>query len=241
MQDKRVFVAAFLVLGFVMKVVVEGIHEVLGHGLFVLLFGGEITQLHISVLWPYEFSYISWSLPSAITSGQIAWIYAGGILVCLCTSFLAQVFQVMKREIRWYFALALFWLAFWTLVSSTGYLLLGGLAPFGDVYELIRLGVLTSLLSFIIGFVTFAIGFAALSQILKRMLIRVISAEHVSLCTVLFWLVIPVISAVMLANPDRSLQLAYMPLAFVPSLLLFVIYFILLRKHEAYANPNDIA
>jgi len=44
--------------GFVMKILSEVVHEVFGHGLFVLLFGGEITGLRISVLWPYELSRI---------------------------------------------------------------------------------------------------------------------------------------------------------------------------------------
>ena len=42
-----------------MKVLGEVVHEVMGHGVFVLLFGGDIIRVHIAFLWPYEFSYIS--------------------------------------------------------------------------------------------------------------------------------------------------------------------------------------
>jgi hypothetical protein len=97
LQDGKAFLAVFVVVGFVMKMVAEFVHEVCGHGLFVLLFGGEITGVYISVLWPYEFSYISWNL-----TAQMAWVYAGGILVCLCVSFLTQAFLIVKKKMPWY-------------------------------------------------------------------------------------------------------------------------------------------
>ena len=227
----------FVVVGFVVKIVAEFVHEVCGHGLFVLLFGGEITGVHISVLWPYEFSYINWNL-----TAQTAWVYAGGILVCLCVSFLTQVFLIVKKKTPWYLALTLFWLAFWTLINSTGYLIIGGLTSFGDVKELIALGVLTSLLSLIIGFIIFVMGFVGSSWILRKILIELFTPKRASLGVSLFWLIIPVLVLVMLANPERGLQVAYLPLTFIPALLSFVIeYFLVLSKQEAYASPDDVA
>jgi hypothetical protein len=220
-----------------MKIVAEFVHEICGHGLFVLLFGGEITGIHISMLWPYELSYINWNL-----TAQIAWVYAGGILVCLCVSFLTQAFLLVKKKTPWHLALTFFWLAFWTLINSTGYLIIGGLTSFGDIKELIALGVLTSLLSLAIGFVIFVIGFIALSWILREILIVSFSAKRASLGVSLFWLIIPVLVLVMLANPERGLQVAYFPLTFVPALLSFVIeYFLVLSKQEANASPDNVA
>ena len=242
LQDKKVFLASFIVLGFVMKIVAEFVHEVCGHGLFVLLFGGEITRVYISVLWPYELSYIRWSLPSSITSTQMAWIYVGGILACLCVSFLIQVFLILKKKISRYFALTLFWLAFWTLINSTGYLIIGGLTPFGDIHELIGLGVLWAFLSLALGIVVFVAGFVALSWILRGIFAGEFSLKKASSGVILFWLVIPMLGAVMLASPERGFQVAYLPLMFIPSLLSFVIeYFLVLSKQEAYANPDNIA
>ncbi len=242
MQDRKVFLIVFIVVGFVMKMVAEVVHEVFGHGLFVLLFGGEITGLYISVLWPYDFSRLEWSLPSGVTSAQMAWIYVGGILVCLCMSFLTQAFLLFKKKIPWHFALPLFWLAFWTLVNSTGYLIIGGLTPFGDVYELIRLGVLRELVSLVIGLIIFAIAFVALSWILREISIKIFSPKKASLGVSLFWLIIPVLVMVMLANPERGLQMAYLPLTFIPAMISFVIeYFLVLSKEEVNANPDNIA
>ena len=242
MLDKRVFLAAFIVLGFVMKIVAEFVHEVCGHGLFVLLFGGEITSVHISVLWPYELSSIKLPPPNTFTSTQWAWIYGGGILACLCASFLTQVFLILKKKISWYFALTLFWLAFWTFISSTGYFIVGGLTPFGDIKELIGLGVLTRLPSLVMGLVIFVIGFVALSWILREILIEMFHPEKASLGVILFWLIIPVLGAVMLASPERNFQVAYLPLMFIPSLLSFILeYFLVLSKQKAYADPDNIS
>jgi len=222
----------FLVVGFIVKIVAEVIHEICGHGLFVLLFKGTIKTVYISIFWPCEFSYIRWSLPSGITSAQMAWIYAGGILMCMFTSFITQAFLLFKKKILWHFDIALFWLAFWTLVNSTGYLIIGGLTPFGDVHELITLGVLTSLFSLVIGIIIFVIGFVALSWSLRKILIKMFSPRRASLGVVLFWFIIPMLVMVMLTNPERGLQLAYLPLTFIPTLISFVIeYFLILSKH----------
>lgn len=225
LKEKTLFLAMFVIAGFVMKVFVEFVHEFFGHGLFILLFGGVITDLHVSVLWPYEFSYISWQLPNTVTSSQLAWIYAGGILICLIVSFLTQTFLLLKRKIAWYFALVGFWLAFWTLVNSTGYLIIGGLTPFGDVYALIGLGVLTSLLSVVIGVTMFFMGFIVLSWILRKTLRNAFSPKKASLGVFLFWFIIPALVAIMLVSPDyqSSLQFSLFPLTFIPALASFLV------------------
>jgi hypothetical protein len=41
LQGRKTFLAVFVVVGFVMKMVAEFVHEICGHGLFVLLFGGN--------------------------------------------------------------------------------------------------------------------------------------------------------------------------------------------------------
>ncbi len=231
----------FLVLGFLMKIAAEFIHEVLGHGVFVLFFGGEIAGLHISVLWPYEFSHIRWYLPSVASSVQLALVYAGGILACLAVSFLIQAFQIVKRKVRWHFSLMLFWLAFWTFISSTGYLLIGGLAPFGDVHNLIALGALTRLSSFLIGFVVLILGFVALSLILRRTLAELYPFKMASLGVAAFWLIVPLLFIAMAARPEPLLQTMYLPLAFLPSLLSFIIELrLVLPKQKANANPDNV-
>ena len=50
------FFAEFLLMAFFMKIIGEFVHEVMGHGLFVTLRGGgRITEVYLSILWPYAF------------------------------------------------------------------------------------------------------------------------------------------------------------------------------------------
>lgn len=85
------FLIIFLSLGFVTKILSEVVHELMGHGLFLLAFGGRITDIKISLLWPYELSYIRFAPPS---SGLQPWqqiLFDGaGILMCLIVSFILQ-------------------------------------------------------------------------------------------------------------------------------------------------------
>jgi hypothetical protein len=241
LQSEKVFLTVFIITGFAMKILAEFVHEVLGHSLFVVLFGGEITNLYISVLWPYESSYVCWNLQNA-TSMQLAWIYASGIIVCMVLSFIIQAFLILKGRVWFHFEIALFWLAFWSLLSSSGYLLIGGLAPFGDVKELIELGVLTGMFSVFLGLAAFVISFVVLSAILKRVLVEVFSLEKAKLGVSLFWLMIPFLAAVMVVSPERNLNLAYLPLAFVPALISFLMErFIFASKKEVNTYPDNVA
>lgn len=233
LKEKRRFIAVFLVSGFFMKVVSEFVHEFFGHGLPNLLLGGTIEELHISVWWPYEFSYIKMQVPDTITFPQMVWLSAGGIITCAIVSFLTQAFLLFKRKIAWYSAIVGFWFAFWTLVNSAGYLIIGGVTPFGDVYGLIMYGVLTNFLAIIIGGTMFFIGFVALSWILRKTLRNAFSLKKASLGVFLFWFIIPVLVAIMLISPDYqlSVQFSLFPLTFIPALASFGLeYFLFLSK-----------
>jgi hypothetical protein len=242
LQDRKIFFTLFAVSAFVMKIIAEFVHEILGHGSFALLFGGEIASVYISVLWPYDFSSVKFNMPNDITSAQWTWIYAGGILICLSASFLTQAFLLLEKRIRRFYALTLFWFAFWTFVSSTGYLIIGGLSPFGDVLQLIALGVITQFLSLILGLIIFCMGFVSLSWILRTTLLEIFPTKKASLGVTTFWLILPTLVLVMLANPDRTLQVICAPLAFIPVVFSFAVeYFLVLSKEKANKDPDNVA
>jgi len=191
------FTLTFLFAGFMMKILGEVVHELLGHGSFVLLFGGRVTDFHISLLWPYELSRVEWSMSGA-TLDQVIWITGGGILVSAILSFLVQVLLFWKR-IRWQFSVPLFWFSFWCYIGATGYLIVGGFLPFGDVEELIRLRALTSFSALMIGGVLFIAGFFILSEILRRMLETFLN-EKTRWGVVAFWFVIPALVTLTMAG-----------------------------------------
>lgn len=147
-----------------------------------------------------------------------------------------------EKESTVAFCCSFFWFAFWTLVNSTGYLIMGGLGSLGDVNELILLGVLTKPLSLALGLTFFGIGFIGPSWILRKSLLNVFSAERAGLGVTFFWLILPALVMVMLANPERNLQASYIAITFIPAVLsLFIEYFLVLFKQKTNKNPDNIA
>ena len=111
-ESSQFFVPIFFAFGFILKIVSEIVHEVLGHGLLVLLMDGEIRGIKISLLWPLELSHASMRLPEGITSTELALIAAGGILACIITFFTSLlVLSFIKLE-KWLSTTFFFWLAF---------------------------------------------------------------------------------------------------------------------------------
>jgi len=213
-----VFIVIFLVVGLVMKLVGEAVHELLGHGLSVLLFGGQITDFFISPFWPYEFSRINWNIPSA-TPIQMAWILGSGILISAIVSFSIQIL-LWWRQFRWQFSLPLFWLSFWCFVNAVGYLIVGGVFPFGDVGELIHLEVLTPSLSMIIGAALFLAGFFIFSEILAKTLTTFLM-EKTRWAILVFWFVIPALTGFTVAGRG-IFHFLLIPFSFVPILLSYL-------------------
>lgn len=224
MNGRFKFLAAFLFLAFVMKAIGEFVHEIMGHGFFILLFGGKISRVHISLLWPYELSYIiPGSPPGGFEAWQRPWIDGGGILVCLVVSCIVQALLLLGIVRDWRFSSPLLWLSFWTFLNPTGYLIMGGIRPFGDVAALIREGVLTQELSIVIGLMVFLAAFFSLSKILKDLLLNVgvirnIKDLRTSLC--LFWLLIPLTTAMALIGLRQAL--ICLPLSFIPVILALI-------------------
>ena len=163
------FFAEFLTTALVMKITGEFVHEVMGHGLFVLLFRGRIIQVYLSILWPYELSYIRWS--GKFESWQIVWIEGGGILICTVVSVVLQALLILgiTKDRRW--STPIFWLAFWAFLNPAGYLILGGINPFGDVAALIARGALTRATSIILGLTVFLGSFLSISKSLCSILL----------------------------------------------------------------------
>ena len=109
------FLMVFLPLGFVAKILGEVVHEVMGHGLFVVAFGGRITNINISLLWPYKLSGIGFSHPpGGFQPWQEILVDGGGIIICLAVSFIVQLILLLSFSKRgnWVVSSMLFWLAF---------------------------------------------------------------------------------------------------------------------------------
>lgn len=197
MTSHSKFLVISLFIAFATKVVGEFVHEVMGHGFFVLLFGGKIASIHLSLLWPYELSYIRWS--DSLMPWQQTWIAGGGILVCFIVSGILQALLLFNVVKDWRLSTPLLWLAFWTFLNPAGYLIIGGVKPFGDVASLIADGALTQQLSLLIGLIIFFAAFLSLSKILiTQLTIKSIvkNIQELRLSLALFWATIPMVTTI---------------------------------------------
>jgi hypothetical protein len=219
-----------------MKVVSEFIHEVLGHGLFVLLFGGKITSVHISLLWPYSLSGIGYDPPQGgFLNWQKPWINVGGILVCLLVSLFLQILLYFGRIRDHRLSPALFWLSFWTFLNPTGYLIIGGIRPFGDIWQLINENVLTQASSIGLGLILFLFAFHSLSEIFKDLILhaRIIkSSQELKFFLSMFWLTIPLTTVLALMGlPFLNSSFVFaLPVSFIPSILAYKLFLIVRPK-----------
>jgi DNA-binding CsgD family transcriptional regulator len=213
------FLTVFLSLGFIMKILGEVVHEVLGHGVFILAFGGIITSIKISLLWPYELSHIGFAPPS---SGFQPWqevlVDVGGILMCLIVSFILQTILLLSfsKRANWVASAALFWLAFWTFINPAGYLIVGGIKPFGDVANLVSAGIITKEIALILGLLIFLINLFTLSIILKNVLRKAGVNKEARWSIVLFWLIVPLLTLFSVVGQGLPLLIAL--LGFIPVL-----------------------
>jgi len=236
------FLMVFLSLGFVTKILGEVVHEVMGHGLFALAFGGRIASIKISLLWPYELSGIGFVAPP---NGFLPWqkvlVDGGGILMCLIISFVLQAILLssVSKRAHWVVSSTLFWLAFWTFINPAGYLVVGGIKPFGDVANLISAGVMTKELAFILGLLIFLVSLFTLSLILRNVLRKAGVNEDARWSIVLFWLIVPLLtlfSVVGLGQPLLIALLGFIPvLAACAGLLLHNVILSRRRKRETRA------
>lgn len=182
------FLLMFLFLGFMMKIASEFIHE-MGHASFVLMFGGRVTGMSISVEWPFTLSHTRWEMrnPSDI---QIALISIAGILFDVLTTLSGQAILRMRKEIRPFFAIALFWLSLWPYLSSVVYLVMGAFYPFGDILDLISAIPVPRIWIGTLGVILLFSFTYSLSMILKGIFSSVLGLVNASEAVSYFWAVL---------------------------------------------------
>jgi hypothetical protein len=233
MNRQNSFFVLFFFTAFLTKIAGEFVHELMGHGIFILLFGGEIVKVHISLLWPYDFSSIWWS--GNFETWQMALTTAGGIIVSLLVSFLFQALLLLRRIKDWRLLTVSFWFSFWTFLNPTGYLVVGGIRPLGDVAALISQGALTQTTSLLMGVMIFAIAFFSISKILADLLINTAAirkAKSLHSALGLFWLTIPIATLLMCIGTRQPLYdlAVFTVISCLPSLIAFVTFPMLTKE-----------
>ncbi|MHA1169296.1 MAG: hypothetical protein ACTSP4_09505 [Candidatus Hodarchaeales archaeon] len=233
-KNELVIYSLFIMTGLLMKIAGEIVHEVLGHCSAVLFFGGKITGIYISLLWPLELSKVKWVIID-LDPMQKVLVSASGIFACLLVSFAIQVVLILKKNVNGKVRVFLFWLSFWCFVNSTGYLIMGSFSPFGDVRELIDLGVLSAPIYLIVGSLFFLVGFYSLSQIL-RMIITPFHEDRINMYSFIFWFIIPALTGLTVASNGLPVLLTL--LGFIPVILSYLLEF-KLEKIPVNSSNNE--
>ncbi len=171
-----------------MKVVGEFIHE-MGHATFVLIFGGKLTGMSISVEWPFTMSSTMWEMQNS-SRFQIGLISVGGILFDVMATVLGQALLISRKKISQFSAVALFWLSFWPYLGSVVYLVMGAFYPFGDILALTNVMETPRLWIGAIGIMLLITCTYSLSMILRGIFSRVLQTTMASEMVSYFWVLL---------------------------------------------------
>lgn len=173
--EKTFRVVWFLFASFLAKIVVEILHEG-GHFLVVFLTAGRVEEVYISLLWPYESSYVIANVKGFLAN--LLFAVAGITVVILFCFIVAFIVMPKIRSIDRKFLVIIYpflvWFSFWGFLNALGYMVLGAFKPFGDIKAIISMLKISPM------------SFLSLAIILAVPLIIRISDENAQMMNMLF-------------------------------------------------------
>jgi hypothetical protein len=134
-KEGQLTLIALIMMLYVMALFLAvAIHEILGHGLTTVLFGGEFYAVYLS---PGN-GFISFHLPDSVSSSQVAIIYMAGIAIQIIIGLAVMLFIFPRIK---NFMLGLFTLLFSVamLVHPSIYLFLGYFYKSGDTFYAVNI------------------------------------------------------------------------------------------------------
>ena len=216
-----------------MKFLSEWTHEYLGHCCIGSLVGGVVNSYYVSWIWPLEFGYAFVSFFGSVEPFPRILMYSGGIIACLTAAFISQgIIAIFRRrnKIRLNWLLIplnfLFWYGFWAFMNSVGYLLVGGLINFGDIYYISTISGIPNILFLIPGFIAFFLLYYLISNNFYQMF-KDLTKIDAKWMLAFFWLLIPITFIFFTINPaitmNSVLIIIAFPLMFIPSIISIIL------------------
>jgi len=155
----KILILLYIILTcYLFRVISEIFHEILGHGLITVLFGGKVNGVQISLISPLDTSYITLDQDNLTYEQQLIAV-SGGMVVDLSISFLLQAILLLRR-IDWKFSIPMVWLAYWCHSNDTGIIIGNALTGLeGDMTGLIEAGVISAPLALMVGIILYFLGF----------------------------------------------------------------------------------
>ena len=173
------------------RILSEIIHEVVGHGLTTVVFGGRIEGLHISLISPLDTSHITLDQTN-LTYEQYLIAVSGGMVVDLTLSFILQIILLFRR-IEWKISIPMVWLAYWCYSNDTGIIIGNALTGMeGDMTALIEAGIISAPIALSLGIILYFLGFFFISTIIRRMLLNYsVEKPKIRFYLLIFWMIVP--------------------------------------------------
>ncbi|MFX0182293.1 MAG: hypothetical protein ACFE95_04340 [Candidatus Hodarchaeota archaeon] len=188
----KIMIILYVILTcYLFRIISEIFHEILGHGLLTVLFGGKVNGIHISLISPLDTSHITLDQDNLTQEQQLIAV-SGGIIIDLTISFLLQAILLLRR-IEWKFSIPMLWLAFWCHSNETGIIIGNALTGLkGDMTGLIEAGVISSPIALMVGISLYFLGFFLISTIIRRLLADYsIDKSKIRYYIFIFWMIVP--------------------------------------------------
>jgi hypothetical protein len=137
-REGKLTLLALLMMLYVMALFISiSIHEILGHGIFTVLLGGDFYAVYLS---PGS-GYVSFWLPPALSNAGVALIYMAGILIQLLIGAFT-LFLIFPRIKNFLWGMFTLMFCIGMLVHSSLYLFMGYIYESGDTkYATALLGI----------------------------------------------------------------------------------------------------
>jgi hypothetical protein len=197
-----------------------GIHELLGHGLWAFIFGADKISVQVSWL---GFGWCSWEGAASSYTARVL-IHGGGLLnTSLVGALLLTFLSLALEKGGFYVRFSVFWLGFWAVITQAGYLLLGGLARWGDPSMLSGLTGIPLFYFALFGFILFIIAYFVVSILFLLEIAELFPEYGQKVLLSEFWLTVPMQMILFSASPQHPVStwgfISLFSLSIVPSLL----------------------
>jgi hypothetical protein len=215
-REGKLTLLALLMMLYVMALFVSiAIHEVLGHGLFAFLLGGDFYAVYLS---PGS-GYVSFWLPPSISNANVALIYMAGILAQLVIGSITLLF-IFPRIKGFLWGIFTLMFSIGMLVHSSLYLFMGYIYESGDTkYATLVLGIQPDIFM-VSGLILTGLFVIYISMVALKFLGRFIDLEGDR-------------------TRSRALLLFWFPPLLLSGILSFIFSFTLPRSEIAYPLLNS--
>lgn len=217
------------------RLIICGIHELLGHGLWAWIFGAQSVEIYVSWL---GFGWCKWYPPNLGSLGNVV-AMAGGLINTFTLGAIILVFLFfVPRKGGLHLRSFLFWLGFWATTTQPSYLLLGGFTAEGDPWQLHLLTGIPIIFFMLLGFGLFLLVYPIISVSFLPEASGLFSEYSPRMLLFTLWLAMPLQVIFYVISPEHALSfgmfLLLLTVSMIPSLLSLPLFKLFIRLSQQH-------